>query len=117
MKLLERAKLRNGDKPRLTDNEDLIAKTKIIIDKMLMELYLENNNKNTRFILSGELFRGLKRIHKLNDFIIICNDSNNTPEVIEECELRVDVTIVLPDGSVLYTIKRKMSSMGCSDYG
>lgn len=87
----------------------------LLIDDCMFQYYLAMNNEETYESLKLLLTHKLEKFLNHNDFIIICDDRVNTPEVIDNCELRCFVQINFDDNQS-YVIRRKLSSMGCFYY-
>ena len=52
-----------------------------------MEPSLNNQNRNKKLTI----FENVKNTEGLYDYLIICDERNNTPDVIDANELRVDI--------------------------
>ena len=68
------------------------------IKKFLTPFYLEVNDEILRTRVTGILSNYLDGL-KLNDYTVLCNSINNTPEVIDNRELRIDCSYKKTDRS------------------
>lgn len=68
----------------------MMIKIKHIIEKIMVDLLFEPNDDNTRIKLHIYLDYYLKQI-PLSDYIITCDKRNNTPEIIDNGILRIEI--------------------------
>jgi len=85
-----------------------------IVDDCLYHYYTILNDTTTRTGLKLILSESLEKFIQGDEFIIICDERINTPDVIDNHELRCLVHVY--DQGVEYLIQRKLTSMGCSYY-
>jgi phage tail sheath protein FI len=66
------------------------------LDRLVKPYLFEPNDKQTRNEVKKQVesfFSELVSLRGLYDFLVVCDDSNNTPERIDRNELHVDIAI------------------------
>jgi len=66
------------------------------IQDSLLKFIFEPNDQMTRGAVANDI-RVLLARHDVYDYSVICDEQNNTPERIDQCELHADVAIKLSE--------------------
>jgi hypothetical protein len=76
------------------NNKRLAIHIKKVINMYHNFIEGECNTKELRCLVTkgiGQYMQYLKDRHAIKDFTIICNEANNTPKIIDECNIVIDI--------------------------
>ena len=79
-----------------TNTQQLITNLSTMLSSILEKYKFEYNDSITRNAVKNQLdtfLQGVKSNRSLRDYKVICNETNNSPHLIDHHGLRVDVMI------------------------
>jgi len=76
-----------------TLTETLYGLIKDRATKIIEDFYFELNDTVTRNSINTKLTTVLKEMNELDDFVIVVDESNNTPARIDKNELWIDIAV------------------------
>ncbi len=83
---------KNWGQPSICDTDEIVRHVEALSYLFMFEPNDATTRENLQFALERDLDI-FKKQGDINDYCVVCDESINTPSVIDRCQLRVDVAI------------------------